>query len=1179
MRTLAAALATSTSIVALAVPATAQTREYNIPPGPLKAALDLYVRQSGREVVYRVDQVRSARSPGIRGQQSAEGALDAILAGSGFTTRVDGNLVAIVRVDASSSTVETVALPGDNKVTSSEIVVTGTRLNDDFAGTSPVQIVDAQTARESGLLDTGTILRTQPQVSGPRSNLSYNGDSIGEAYGGGPGTQTISLRGFSPAQTLVLVNGRRVVSAGVEGVPSAPDIGLVPQALVRRYEILTEGGSPVYGSDAVAGIVNVILEEDFEGLDVSSFQTVRQRGGGREQNYAARYGHTFENGYLAAAVEYRKSSGLQRGKARFFGKDCSSYYDQTGDGRKVDFDVISAQLPGTSDNSCVIAPTIFRSATFLTNSFSVFFLTNGRSNVGVPNYSSPSLVRSAVNAFPGLNWTPYDTDGDGIIEPDLLDADGNVVEVGDRLFPDQDGDGLVGFDFKAPEYNITRRAGSEDVDIIAPLEQVNLFSYGKYDVPGTADLSLYYEGSFNRRTSAIRNFGQSLLGDFGIAVPVSNPTNPCSAEAFEAGVVCVSNDGIAAPQDVYPSVKFVDDGEFVRTRVDQYRAVVGATGDLPLLDGIGGEGWDSKGWTYDISAVYGRSRGVSSRPAFLRDRLELSLRTTVRDPNSGALVCGNDRDGDGLPDPTPAGQQACVPVNIFTPDAMLRGRLAPEERTYLSGRLDYETVVEQKILSGVLRGAFGKLPAGPINWVFGAEHRIESIDATPNATGGDPNNFATIYTLVQAGAKGKRSVTEGFTEVGVPLLAERPFAHRLDFSAAGRVTREQYSGTNATYALRLRYEPTDWIAFRSTYGTAFRSPGLPELFLKPYVQQVGPIFFDPCLVPAEANRDGTYDPTADTRASTTLDVCRSQGLDPTSLGLGVPISDLPQGQISTGGISDSRDVKPETSTSFTAGFVANAKLGSIGRGGWLTETHLTASATYYELKVSNRIIPGLFTAVLADCYRVTETLPSRFCSRIDRDANGFITNVDQDFYNADNQKTRGVDFNLLFATKFNIGPRPFNFSFDLAGNYEIENRIGFGGGFSEDVSGRFYYPKLRLLATLQLRQGNWSGTWFSSYVGPQSNPFRSPGQGIRTCVGEDATRCERVFRINDYLLQNASLTWSPGTVAVSIGVNNVFDVEPPRFSGEYDSGGVNVPRSGNYDLFGRTIVLQVRKRF
>ena len=98
IRTLAAALATTSCIVALATPAAAQTREYDIAQGALKDALDAYILQSGRQVVYRADQVRTARSSGVRGSFSPEAALAALLEGSGFTSRTDGELIAIVQL-------------------------------------------------------------------------------------------------------------------------------------------------------------------------------------------------------------------------------------------------------------------------------------------------------------------------------------------------------------------------------------------------------------------------------------------------------------------------------------------------------------------------------------------------------------------------------------------------------------------------------------------------------------------------------------------------------------------------------------------------------------------------------------------------------------------------------------------------------------------------------------------------------------------------------------------------------------------------------------------------------------------------------------------------------------------------------------------------------------------------
>lgn len=156
IRTLAAALAASTCIVALATPAAAQTREYDIPAGSLKSALDAYVRQSGRQIVYRADQVRSARSPGTRGQQSAEAALAAILAGSGFTTRVDGNLVAIMKSGGNDQTADRASLMADGSASGaeSEITVTGTRIWGAPIA-SPVVSVGREQIRNEGLADLG----------------------------------------------------------------------------------------------------------------------------------------------------------------------------------------------------------------------------------------------------------------------------------------------------------------------------------------------------------------------------------------------------------------------------------------------------------------------------------------------------------------------------------------------------------------------------------------------------------------------------------------------------------------------------------------------------------------------------------------------------------------------------------------------------------------------------------------------------------------------------------------------------------------------------------------------------------------------------------------------------------------------------------------------------------------
>lgn len=298
IRTLAAALATSTCIVALATPAAAQTREYDIPAGSLKSALDAYVRQSGRQIVYRADQVRPARSPGARGRQSAEAALAAILSGSGFTTRVDGNLVAIVREGNDRADAEA-GSPTD------ELVVTGTRIRG--ADTpSPVVRIDAGRIREEGFTDLGEVIRSVPQNFRGGQNpgvTSGNISGAGIANQNLTGGSSLNLRGLGPSATLTLLNGKRLAYGGFV---QAVDIGTIPVDAVDRIEIVADGSSALYGSDAVGGVANVILRQDYEGVKAGGRYGGAADGGLETVEYSVTAGHRWNGGGVIAA--YRNVS-------------------------------------------------------------------------------------------------------------------------------------------------------------------------------------------------------------------------------------------------------------------------------------------------------------------------------------------------------------------------------------------------------------------------------------------------------------------------------------------------------------------------------------------------------------------------------------------------------------------------------------------------------------------------------------------------------------------------------------------------------------------------------------------------------------------------------------------------------------------------------------------------------
>ncbi|MEJ2385031.1 MAG: TonB-dependent receptor plug domain-containing protein, partial [Xanthomonadales bacterium] len=145
------------------------------------------------------------------------------------------------------------------------VTVTGSRLQrETYTSISPLQIITATESREAGLIDPAEILQKSTAAAGQQIDLSFTGFVLDN----GPGASTIDLRGLGAARTLVLVNGRRLAPSGVEGAPASPDLNLVPSSLVQRYEVLLDGASSVYGSDAVAGVTNVIMRKDFDGLEL-----------------------------------------------------------------------------------------------------------------------------------------------------------------------------------------------------------------------------------------------------------------------------------------------------------------------------------------------------------------------------------------------------------------------------------------------------------------------------------------------------------------------------------------------------------------------------------------------------------------------------------------------------------------------------------------------------------------------------------------------------------------------------------------------------------------------------------------------------------------------------------------------------------------------------------------------
>ena len=187
------------------------------------------------------------------------------------------------------------------------VQITGSRINlrqEQISGVGPVTVIDAETIQRSGAISIETLLQRLPSSAGTAGNQT-------SAYwtGNGYGTTQVNLRGLGIDRTLVLLNGRRVVSGGT-GANSSVDLNMIPVAMIERIEVLKDGASAIYGADAVAGVVNIITKKAIDGVEASVRYGKTERGDGAEKSTDFVWGTRSERGSLLASLNYSESEAV-----------------------------------------------------------------------------------------------------------------------------------------------------------------------------------------------------------------------------------------------------------------------------------------------------------------------------------------------------------------------------------------------------------------------------------------------------------------------------------------------------------------------------------------------------------------------------------------------------------------------------------------------------------------------------------------------------------------------------------------------------------------------------------------------------------------------------------------------------------------------------------------------------
>lgn len=291
--------------VAFATDAQAQTaREFNISGGSLDVALIAYARQADVQMLYTADLVAGLRTPGLSGRHEPDAALDRLLAGSGVVWSRSRPGVIVLRRAGSQQAAMADATQID------DIIVTGSLLRGPGESPSPVTVISRGDLDARGAGSIADVLTTLPQSyagsATPGTLLTLN-----DTQGSNSSLSTgVNLRGLGEDSTLVLVNGRRIAGTGSRG--EFADLSAIPGAALERVDVLLDGASALYGSDAVGGVVNVILRRSFDGQE-SRVRVATAQGGAEDFTASHLIGASWSSGSALISYEYQDAGALNSG--------------------------------------------------------------------------------------------------------------------------------------------------------------------------------------------------------------------------------------------------------------------------------------------------------------------------------------------------------------------------------------------------------------------------------------------------------------------------------------------------------------------------------------------------------------------------------------------------------------------------------------------------------------------------------------------------------------------------------------------------------------------------------------------------------------------------------------------------------------------------------------------------
>jgi outer membrane receptor protein involved in Fe transport len=808
--------------------------------------------------------------------------------------------------------------PAEEK-TMEEVIVTGSRIaRPNLESSVPVTTVTGEELFQTGSTSVGDLLNDLPAL---RSTFSQSNSS---RFLGTTGLNLLDLRGLGTQRTLVLVNGRRHVGADILGNAVSPDTNTFPTDLIDRIDVVTGGNSAVYGSDAIAGVVNFVLKKDFEGLQFRGQGAKSDEGDAGEYYGSIVGGMNFmdDRGNIAFNFEYAKQDA-------WFASDRNNLRNNQN--------FVQIQQDPAGQSSDGIPDRLFyddiRFAT-LSNG-GMFLVTN---NAAAP--TAAPCGRDSIGTRYGCTF--------------LFQPDGTLIpQTGERI-------GLAGTG-QAGSFQGGNGSNNREANLLAIYPKLDRYSFNVF---GHLSISEGFEPFIEAkyvRTESMRYGGPAFFQGSTIdadreRIRYDNPFLTAQARSvLDASRIAAGFTGApGTPTGPYTaSSKIVFRKNFLdlgprsedATR-ETTRIVLGATGKM------------SDNWSYEVAVNWGN---------FDEDTVVLGN----LDTQHFALAMDSGLDGNtircrsqyvpaaaySIDDTIPLAEErlandiaTCVPLNPFG-----EGNITPEMKNYLLTDTTSVGKIRQFVATASVSGdssALFSLPAGPIGVAFGLEHRTEEnyFKADDLVSAG-----LTFYNALPLFDPPKFTVDEAFAEFRVPILKELPWAQELTLNLAGRFA--EYDGDTGgvfAYNAGLDWAPFDSVRFRGGIARAVRAPSLVDLYSEQSQNFATIAGNDPC-----ASRN--INNGSPTRAAN----CAAAGI-PASYNYSYPSTPA----ILSGG---NPELKEETSDSLTVGLVYQPEF----------LPGFNFSADYFNIEIDDVITAPTALQIMNACYDST-TLDNQFCPLFER---------------------------------------------------------------------------------------------------------------------------------------------------------------------------------------------------